>query len=184
MEYKSILELIKVLEEDSKRHYVPLIDREDGAVLATLAYTAPPGIYLDLGAGLGYSTLWLAIGGSGRAEKIIAVEWDPDLIPRLEINAKRIEEATGVKIEVVQDDAVKFLMESGREISFALVFVDIEKWQYARVLQLLSNRMVKGGFASFHNAFFPRPPEEFFREASRYDNRIIPTPQGLMIIKF
>ena len=178
-----IINLLKTLEEDSKRHYVPLIDKEDGASLATLAFVAPKGVYLDLGAGIGYSTLWLAIGGSGRAEKIIAVEWDPDLAPRLDIYAKKIQGITGVDTEVVEADAIEFLENQDSNVKYSLAFVDIEKHQYQKALKLLSNRIIKGGFIAFHNAFFPRPPKEFFDEAGKYDNRIIPTPQGLLIIR-
>ena len=184
LDYEAIRSLLETLEAESRKHYIPLIDREDGVALAAIAYTAPRGLFLDLGAGVGYSTAWIAIGATGRAEKIIAVEWDPDLAPRLELHADLIREATGVRVEVVNSDALEYLERHRQELEgVAMAFVDIEKWQYKKALQLLAPLMVNGGYIAFHNAFIPRPPREFFDEASKYDNIIIPTPQGLLMIR-
>ncbi|MCE4620047.1 MAG: class I SAM-dependent methyltransferase [Desulfurococcales archaeon] len=184
LDYEKIRGLLEKLEEESRKHYIPLIDREDGAALAAIAYAAPRGLFLDLGAGVGYSTAWIAVGAAGKADKIIAVEWDPDLAPRLELHADLIREASGVRVEVVNADAIEYLEQHKQELEgVAMAFVDIEKWQYRRALQLLAPVTVTGGYIAFHNAFFPRPPKEFFDEASRYDHTIIPTPQGLLIVR-
>ncbi len=121
--------LIERLRRDSYKYYVPAIDPEDGAALAALAATAPMGDILDLGAGIGYSTAWLAAGARARpGARIVAVEYVPELAERLRVNAIAIREATGVEVEVVEDDALRFLQTyDGRA---AMAFVDIEKSQY------------------------------------------------------
>jgi len=53
------LEIVEILEEESRRFWVPHIDREDGYVLASLSYyIAILGgkVFIDAGAGIGYST--------------------------------------------------------------------------------------------------------------------------------
>lgn len=177
--------LIARLEEESRKYYIPHIDREDAAALAALSFTSPPGTILDLGAGIGYSTVWLAVGASVKdGSRIVAVEWDPDVGEVLERNASAIERVTGVEVEVVVEDAIKYLEGLDDNARFSMAFVDIEKYQYPKAFDLLVNRIVSGGIMAFHNAYFPRPPEEFFERLEKYDSLIIPTPQGLAVVRF
>lgn len=179
-----IKELIGQLERQSKEYYIPAIDREDAAALASLAFMAEPGLIVDLGAGIGYSALWLAIGASTKSNaRIVAVEWDEDLGGILERNAHAIERATGVSVEVVVSDALDYLEGLDDNTSFSLAFVDIEKHQYPRAFDHLVKHMISGGIITFHNAYTPAPPKEFFDKISRYNSLILPTPQGLAIVR-
>ncbi|MCE4601007.1 MAG: class I SAM-dependent methyltransferase [Desulfurococcales archaeon] len=178
-----VRELLSRLRKESLESYVPLIDAEDGAALATLAFMAPEGLIVDLGAGVGYSALWLAIGARGKSgARIVAVEWDPDLAQVLARNAKAIERITGVGVEVVNDDALEYLDSLPEEELFSLAFVDIEKNQYPEALAKLVPRTRKGGVLAFHNAYFPSPPKSFYEMIRGYRHLIVPTPQGLAVI--
>ncbi len=175
--------LVNQLESQSRENYIPIIDREDAAVLSSLAFLAKPGLFIDLGAGVGYSTLWLAIGAMGKhTTKIIAVEWDEDLADFLKRNAHAIERVTNVKVEVVVADAIEYLNNLEGDVKFSLAFVDIEKHQYPKAFDLLVGHMIHGGIMAFHNAYYPAPPKEFFKKIERFKNIIIPTPQGLAIV--
>ncbi len=175
--------LLERLLEESRRLWIPAIDPEDGAALAALAFTAPEGLVLDLGAGVGYSTAWLAIGAGARGLRVVAVEYDRARARVLESYAPAIEEATGARVEVVEGDALDFLRGlRGRVVGLA--FVDVEKSEYPEALRLLAERSVPGGLAAFHNAYFPRPPDEFFELAARLAHMIVPTPAGLLVARF
>lgn len=179
-----IRDLLEDLEAQSYKLLVPLIDREDGAVLAALAYLSPKGLILDLGAGIGYSTAWLALGASMNPYKpsIIAVEYDKRLAKQLRINSAALRDRFGIEVKVVEGDAIAFLEDLGLE-SVGLGFVDVEKYQYPLVLDLLVPRLVAGGIGVFHNAYTPRPPESFFEKVSGLGSLVIPTPQGLLVFR-
>lgn len=177
-------ELIEEIAAQSERHYVPAIDGEDAAALAALAFTADPGLMVDLGAGVGYSTLWMAIGARGKpAARIIAVEWDEDLVEVLRRNADAIREATGVSVDVVNSDAVDYLESLDEGVSFTLSFIDVEKHIYPQVFDLLRRHVSKGGLIAFHNAYYPSPPKEFYEKISGYTVTVIPTTAGLGVIR-
>ncbi len=170
---------------------IPSVDPEDGMILyaTTLQATARLGgaiDALDLGAGIGYSTLWIAAGAEdacrpGGPCRVVAVEASARL-------ARLGEEATAraglrrVRVRGVAGDALAYL-ESLPRRSVDLAFVDIEKHEYTPALELLEYKLRPGGVALFHNAYFPRPPQEFFEHVKSGPWRwgVAPTPQGLLI---
>lgn len=167
---------------------IPSIDPMDGAVLMAEAFKAAASggrLFLDLGAGVGYSTAWIALGaemGCLKGDCIVkAVEIDPYRAERLERNMRRLG-LNKVGVEVIRDEALRMLLKLEPE-SVAMAFVDIEKNQYLDVLNLLRTRLKPGGTAIFHNAFFPEPPPEFFEAASQepWRSSVIPTPAGLLV---
>lgn len=173
---------------DSEALGIPSIDPMDGAVLMAEAFkvaTSGGRIFLDLGAGVGYSTAWIALGVEmGCLEgncTVKAVEIDPYRAERLERNMQRLG-LNKVEVKVVRDEALRLLMalEPG---SVSMAFVDIEKNQYLEALNLLKTKLRPGGVALFHNAFFPEPPPEFFNAVSQapWRSSVIPTPAGLLV---
>ena len=178
-----ILRLLDQLESMSRKHFIPSISRIDGAALASLAFQAPKGTILDLGAGIGYSTLWLAIGAQPH-HRIIAVEYDQNLYTELEHYAEEITKATGIEIIPVKAEALEYL-KTLPEKTIALAFIDIEKHQYPQALQELLPRLAPGATLAFHNAYTPRPPQKFFQLLNQHKvtYKIIPSESGLLIAK-
>ncbi len=166
---------------------IPAIDPEDGMVLEATAFqaaSAGASLAVDAGAGIGYSTAWIAMGleAGCRGEcRLIAIEYDPG-------KARRIKESLNplglerVRVEVVEEDALEYLSRLPPE-SLGYAFIDVEKNQYPEALDLLSNLLPSGGIALFHNAYFPPPPRTFFQKAQSHPWRslIIPTPAGMLI---
>jgi len=183
LEFEDLRDLLAALETESRHRGIPSIYREDGVALAALAFAAPRGgLVLDLGAGIGYSTAWLALGAGAWGGRVVAVEADPGRARVLRGYAPAIEEYTGARVEVVEGDALEFL-EGLPEGSVSAAFVDVEKSLYRRVLEALAGKAVPGALAAFHNAYFPRPPGEFFEAAARLESVIVPTPVGLLIAR-
>ncbi len=186
-----LFEYIRAVRDLSMRFAIPSISEEDGFVLQSMAYAyasrADKGLLvLDLGAGIGYSTLWLVAGiapiceSRGIACKVVAVEQD-------KIRASYARRVLGnlptksVEIEVVEMNAIKYLEKLGScEVDIA--FVDIDKNEYLHALELLAHKLRPHGIALFHNAFVPRPPRTFFEHVSRqpWIPVIIPTQMGVL----
>jgi len=181
---ESIRELLAELERLSQEYFIPAIDSEDGAALAALAAVAPRGgLVLDLGAGVGYSTAWLAVGAGAWRGRVVAVEADPARFKVLKEAATRISEATGARVEAVNGDALEYL-RSLPQRSVSMAFIDIEKHQYREAFQLIAGGLgVPGAILAFHNAYYPRPPDDFFEYASRFEHSIVPTPAGLLVAR-
>ncbi len=176
-------DLLKRLEQASREEGIPSIDEEDGKVLMALAYASRATRLADLGAGVGYSTAWLAAGAGARGETVVyAVEASPKRFRRLSelLGGLRLGSA---RIESVNADAVYWLSNLPSDY-LGMVFLDIEKESYPAAVRELERVMAPGGVLAVHNAIFPTPPKEFFAalEEGPWETPIIvPTWAGLLI---
>ena len=191
---ENLYQYIRRVAEMSTRLGIPSIEEEDGIVLQSISHAyalrgADDLFLLDLGAGIGYSTLWLLMGAKPVCEeirkrcRIVAVERDPILahyarkvLSETPMNSSR------VIINVVDGDAITYL-ERVENCSVDIAFVDIDKGAYAKALRLLAYKLKPGGLALFHNAFVPRPPTSFFEEVSKrhWLSIIVPTSMGILV---
>ncbi len=194
--YEKLYKLIDRLEEDSNRLLIPLIGKDDGALLASLVFNIcsyydkrdkiPQIILLDAGAGIGYSTAWIALGAApfGRKCWLVAIEYEEDLFRLLKENLMKISEyvENTIQAEALLGDALHHMGKLPPYVG--LGFVDIEKYQYTKALELLLPKTLPNGVLAFHNALFPSPPSSFFRsvEKTGYPSLIIPTSRGGMLL--
>lgn len=185
----ALLHLAREILEESKELGIPTISIEDGMILMSSAFhvaSAGGKLFVDAGAGIGFSTLWIAAGISGYCEgcEVIAIEMDETKFKRLAENLKRVAAELGVEAEMrpIRGDALS-VVRGIKSIDY--IFVDIEKPDYPAMLELLESRLTAAGTALFHNAITPRPPEEFFQMSSSapWRSRIIPTAAGMMVLR-
>ncbi len=183
-----VVKLAGELRSLSYKYGIPAIDVEDGLILQALAYiVALKGgkTAIDAGAGIGYSTLWIALGMehgcTTGACRVIAIEYSRERASLIADNLSKLG-FSNVNVETVSGDALIFL-EDIEDGSIDYAFIDVEKEDYPHVVDLLQAKLARGGIALFHNAFFPRPPEEFFDKVRRrpWTSMISPTPAGLLI---
>lgn len=191
MKYEELASMLDTVRRKSVSMGIPAIDVEDGMILASIAFhVASRGgrTFVDAGAGIGYSTLWIyygvAKGCSGNC-KIVALEYNGAIYKELKRNISRLqggalESVQRVLVEAVHGDALGFLTAID---SMDYAFIDIEKGDYPKALSVLESKLSKDGVALFHNAFYPRPPQSFFNMLDRGPWRymVAPTPQGLLI---
>ncbi|NOZ88411.1 MAG: hypothetical protein GXO15_00610 [Crenarchaeota archaeon] len=191
--------LLERAERLSEEYWVPRIDWEDGLALATAVFLVARqrggGLFVDAGAGVGYSTLWMLYGLAPACEgeggcRLVAVENDPGRAAALrrmlgEASSRlRASGFTGVEVEAVEGDALEYLESLGRGEPLGVI-VDIEKQGYLPALRLLEDRLPSGGLAAFHNALGPMPLPPGFREAVEegpWRRLVLPTGQGLLLL--
>ncbi len=184
----SLMDIAQKLHRESLDYGIPAVDVSDGLVMQVLAYmTALRGgkVAVDAGAGIGYSTLWIASGmeyGCVNGDcKVIAIEYSRERASRIISNLSRLG-LSNVELEVIEGDAISYI-KNMNDNSLDYAFIDVEKEDYPLVIDILSSKLKRGGIALFHNAFFPKPPKAFFDKAYRKPWRVMisPTPAGLLV---
>ncbi len=133
-------EVLEEMEDYATRHDVPIVGPAVARVLQQLALTINAKTVFELGSAIGYSTIWWAraVGEKGR---VIYTDGDPRNAER----ARGYFERAGVanRITLHTGDALEFLSEQKEE--FDLIFSDVDKEDYPRVLRLVSPRLRRGG---------------------------------------
>ncbi|MET1102063.1 MAG: class I SAM-dependent methyltransferase [Pyrodictiaceae archaeon] len=172
---------------------IPSIPEEDGMCLYSLLTSfsmlrGRPRKVLDLGAGIGYSTLWMAkaledsCGKKCEETELVAVEQDPGYASIALRHLGKLK-MVGVKLEVVNMKAQDYL-KSPPPSSVDFAFIDIWEHEYIDVLKAMEEKLVDNGVIVFHNAFMPSPPREFFMRANTRPWRsiVVPTRLGLLVV--
>ena len=179
----SMLEAVGFAERDSEEAGLANLPREDGFVVEALAFAAAAAgarLFVDLGAGAGVSSVWVALGASrgciGEC-RLVLVDRDAGVLQRAERNVRR---AVGgsIRVETVASDALEYL-ESVERVDF--VMVDVEKSAYPAILDALRGKL--GHLAVFPNALYPPPPRSFYEKLQAWRWTLIPTSLGLVVAK-
>lgn len=128
------------MEEYATKHEVPIVGPAVARVLQQLALMINARTVFELGSAIGYSTIWWAqaVGAQG---KVIYTDGDSKNAER----ARGYFARAGVskQITIHTGDALEFLSEQKQE--FDIIFNDVDKDDYPRVLRLVAPRLRKGG---------------------------------------
>ncbi len=128
------------MEDYASRHKVPIVGPAVARVLQQLALAINARSVFELGSAIGYSTIWWAqaVGDKG---KVIYTDGDSKNAERARGYFTRAGVADRILIHT--GDALEFLSEQKQE--FDVIFNDVDKDDYPRVLRLVSPRLRKGG---------------------------------------
>jgi caffeoyl-CoA O-methyltransferase len=133
-------EVLAEMEEYAAQHNVPIVGPAVARVLEQLARTINAKHIFELGSAIGYSTIWWAraVGEQGR---VIYTDGDKKNAERARAYFARA--GVAERVTVHTGDALEFLSEQKQE--FDVIFNDVDKEDYPRVLRLVSPRLRKGG---------------------------------------
>jgi caffeoyl-CoA O-methyltransferase len=128
------------MEDYATEHKIPIVGPAVARVLQQLAMMINARKVFELGSAIGYSTIWWAqaVGDQGR---VIYTDGDTKNAER----ARGYFARAGVssRITLHTGDALEFLSEQKQE--FDIIFNDVDKEDYPRVLRLVAPRLRKGG---------------------------------------
>ena len=143
-------DLLKNLEREAGEEDIPIVGPVVGQLLAILVAATGARRVLELGTATGYSAIYLARALSPVEGRVISYELDAELAGRART---RIEKAGMTRfVEVRTEDAMAAL---GRlEDRFDLIFIDIEKADYIRVLPDCRRLLRAGGLLVADNVAF------------------------------
>ncbi len=132
--------VLEEMEEYASKHNVPIVGPAVARVLQQLALMINAKTVFELGSAIGYSTIWWAqaVGEKGR---VIYTDGDAKNAER----ARGYFDRAGVsnRITLHTGDALEVLSEQKQE--FDIIFNDVDKEDYPRVLRMVSPRLRKGG---------------------------------------
>lgn len=133
-------EVLAEMEDYASQHNIPIVGPAVARVLQQLALIIDAKSVFELGSAIGYSTVWWAqaVGEKGR---VVYTDGDPKNTER----ARRYFDRAGVtdRISLHTGDALEFLSEQKEQ--YDIIFNDVDKEDYPRVLRLVSPRLRKGG---------------------------------------
>ena len=132
--------VLEEMEEQARKRDIPIVGPAVGRVLFQYARLINAKKVFELGSAIGYSTLWWA-QAVGEGGEVFYTDGDP----------KKAEEARGYferagvagRIHIGVGDAVEQFAKQKQE--FDIVFNDIDKEGYPRVLDLVASRLRRGG---------------------------------------
>lgn len=128
------------MEEYATKHNVPIVGPAVARVLQQLALMINARSVFELGSAIGYSTIWWAqaVGATGR---VIYTDGDSKNAERAQGYFARA--GVSDRITLHTGDALEVLSEQKQE--FDIIFNDVDKDDYPRVLRLVAPRLRKGG---------------------------------------
>src|SRR5437588_6060870 len=132
--------VLEEMEEQARKRDIPIVGPAVGRVLFQYARLINAKKVFELGSAIGYSTLWFA-RAVGEGGEVFYTDGDP----------KKAEEASGYfrragmaeRIHVGVGDALEQLAQRQRE--FDIIFNDVDKEYYPRVLEMAANHLRRGG---------------------------------------
>jgi predicted O-methyltransferase YrrM len=165
--------VLQEMERQANKRDIPIVGPAVGRVLYQYARLINARKVFELGSAIGYSTIWWAqaVGSNG---EVFYTDGDP----------KNAEEARGYfqraglasRIRIGVGDALEQFAAQKQE--FDIVFNDIDKEGYPRVLDLVRPRLRRGGLFITDNALWdgrvtdPNPHEESTRAVQEFNQRL------------
>ena len=165
--------VLEEMEEYASNHNVPIVGPAVARVLQQLALMINAKTVFELGSAIGYSTIWWAqaVGEKGR---VIYTDGDAKNAER----ARGYFDRAGVsdRITLYTGDALEVLSEQKQE--FDIIFNDVDKEDYPRVLRMVSPRLRKGGLFITDNVLWSgrvaeKNPKESRTKAILEFNRLL-----------
>lgn len=180
------------MEDYATEHKIPIVGPAVARVLQQLATMINARTVFELGSAIGYSTIWWAqaVGDQGR---VIYTDGDSKNAERARGYFTRASVSGRITLHV--GDALEFLSEQKQE--FDIIFNDVDKEDYPRVLRMVAPRLRKGGLFITDNVLWSgrvaenKSPDartkailEFNRklyEAPEFYTTILPIRDGLAV---
>jgi len=128
------------MEDYASEHDIPIVGPAVANVLQQLALMIGARKVFELGSAIGYSTIWWA-QAVGEKGSVVYTDGDSKNAERARGYFKRAGVSDRIKLHV--GDALEFLSEQKEE--FDIIFNDVDKDDYPRVLRLVAPRLRTGG---------------------------------------
>ncbi|TGK84077.1 O-methyltransferase [Leptospira montravelensis] len=138
------------METYAKEKNIPIVSAATGAVLSHLVSLIRPKQILELGTGLGYSTLWMAVGSL--ETRFVTVDRFKEQADLMDGYARKMGILEQIHVKRVTDSVLDYLAkESDEWVSSDLFFVDCDKITYPEIFGILWRDAKPGSYFLFDN---------------------------------
>jgi len=165
--------VLQEMEQQARKRDIPIVGPAVGRVLYQYARLVNARKIFELGSAIGYSTIWWA-RAVGEGGEVVYTDGD----------RKKADEASGYfrragvegRIRVAVGDALELLSEQKQE--FDIIFNDVDKEDYPRVLHLVKARLRPGGLFITDNVLWSgkitqkEPKEESTRAIQEFNQKL------------
>ncbi len=165
--------VLREMEQQAQQRKIPIVGPAVGRLLFQYARLIQARKVFELGSAIGYSTLWWAraVGDGGQ---VFYTDGDSQKAAE----ARQYFQRAGVeaRIQVETGDALELLSEQKGE--FDIIFNDIDKEDYPRVLHTAGQRLRRGGLLITDNVLWSgqvtqeNPEEESTRAIREFNKRL------------
>ena len=175
--------VLKAIEEQAQKRDIPIVGPAVGRVLFQYARLINARKIFELGSAVGYSTVWWA-RGVGQGGDVFYTDGDQKKADEARGYFQRAEVENRIHIKV--GDALELLSEQKQE--FDIIFNDVDKEYYPRVLDLVSTRLRRGGLFITDNVLWygritqADPKEESTRAIQQFNKRLYAMPEFLTTV--
>jgi len=149
-------ELMIELEAQAEKENIPIVGPVLGELLFILAAATRAKRILELGTATGYSAIYLARGCEPNDGFVVTLETDSDMAAMARENFRQAGVSDRIEIQVA--NALEVLPQL--QESFDLIFLDVEKQDYHKVLPDCQKLIKKGGVLVADNVAF-KDADEF-----------------------
>ena len=142
-------EVLTEMETEAAKNDVPIVGPVVGRILYQLALISDAKTVFEMGSAIGYSTIWWA-RAVGRGGRVYYTDGDRKNAEK----AGKYFERAGVadRITVAVGDALELLSEQKQK--FDIIFNDVDKEDYPRVLRIAGPRLREGGLLVTDNVLW------------------------------
>ena len=167
-------ELLKTLEK--KYNHLPIIPPETGKFFHILVSSTKPKNILEVGACIGYSTIWLADASKSHNGKITTIEISNE---NARIALENIKEANLANIILIQGNALKEIPKFNEKFDF--LFLDAIKSDYINYFKLIENNLTENAIIVADNAIMFKDKMKDYLEyvRNKYQSVLIPIGTGV-----
>jgi predicted O-methyltransferase YrrM len=170
--------VLREMEQQASKRDIPIVGPAVARVLYQYARLINAQKVFEMGSAIGYSTIWWA-RAVGEGGQVFYTDGDP----------KNADEARGYfqkagvekRIRVEVGDALELLSEQKQE--FDIIFNDVDKEDYPRVLRMVSNRLRRGGLFITDNVLWSghvthnNPKEAATRAIQEFNQQLYSMPE-------
>jgi predicted O-methyltransferase YrrM len=171
--------LLEEIEREARAAGLPIVGPEVGALLYVLARAAGARRILEVGAAIGYSTLWLA---RALSEDGLLISFEIDEARAVRARTHLARAGLGARAHVMTGDAQLLVHKVAGP--FDLIFNDGDKQQYLPLLDPLVSRLRSGGLLITDNILWGGAVVPGFAPAADAAGRGPDDPDTLAIARY
>lgn len=137
---QELFDLLYELEMRDARENLQILHPDAAKLLSILATSNKAKVIVEVGSGVGYSTLWLAYAASLLGGRVIACELDPAKAGETQANLAKA--GLAGYVEVLTGDAREVLRHRNEAVDF--LFIDGDNGQYETYFDVVYKQMGTG----------------------------------------